>query len=112
MLVDASFYEIRTPGNRVIFDLADGRSIEVPIEWFPLLRAAPKDARSDYEISDDGGTVAWPKLGERISVAAVMIAPKVTSCQMVPMPGNASRGGVAVRGQQFTHTLHTAQPDG
>ena len=73
MLVDARFYEARFPGNRVIFDLADGRAIETPIDWFPLLRAAPKSAREEYQLEDGGRAIIWPALGERVSVEAVML---------------------------------------
>lgn len=73
MLVDSRFYEARFPGNRVVFDLADGRAVETPIDWFPLLRAAPKSARERYQIEDDGRKISWPELGERVSIEAVML---------------------------------------
>lgn len=73
MLIDARIYEARFPGNRVIFDLADGRAVEAPIEWFPLLQAAPKDAREAFEIEEDGRVIRWPELGEHVSVEAVLL---------------------------------------
>jgi hypothetical protein len=73
MLVDARFYEARFPGSRVVFDLADGRAVEAPLEWFPLLQAAPKEAREEYEVEDDGRVITWPELGERVTVEAVML---------------------------------------
>lgn len=74
MLVDARIYDVRVPADRVIFELADGRTVGVPMDWFPALSAAPKDAREQFEIADDGLSIAWPDLGERVSVEAVLLA--------------------------------------
>ncbi|MBT2133958.1 DUF2442 domain-containing protein [Croceibacterium sp. LX-88] len=62
-----------------MFDLADGRAIETPIDWFPMLQAAPKEAREEYEIEDDGKVMCWPVLGERVSVEAVLLLRYPTS---------------------------------
>lgn len=48
--------------------LADGRSISVPLSWYPrLLHAAPEERRN-YEIGGRGHGVHWPDLDEDISV--------------------------------------------
>ena len=74
MYVNPRFFEVRFDDTRrALFDLVDGRSLAVPLEWFPLLAAAPKDAREDYEIEDDGRVINWPDLGERVSIDAVML---------------------------------------
>ena len=104
MLVDARFYDTRCPGNRIIFDLADGRSVEVPIEWFPLLQAAPKDARAAFEIVDDGRVMAWPELGERVSVDAVMLAHWGTPLDWSQCRAVSAWGGLAERAEESTHT--------
>lgn len=104
MLVDARFYDVRFTAKRVAFDLADERTIEIPIEWFPLLQVADKEAREVFEIEADGSAIVWPRLGERVSVEAVMLVRTTPDARMVPMPGKRSWGGLAERGFQFTHT--------
>jgi hypothetical protein len=52
--------------------LADGRSISVPIIWFPLLRAATPEQRTKYEIGGGGTSLHWPELDEDLSVAGLM----------------------------------------
>ena len=52
--------------------LADGRTISVPIMWFPLLREASPDQRGRYEIGGGGVSLHWPEIDEDLSVANLM----------------------------------------
>ena len=63
--------------TRVKFDeetmwvsLQEGRTIGVPIAWFPRLRAASAEDRQAVEISNFG--LHWPALDEDISVPALL----------------------------------------
>ena len=47
------------------FDLTDGRSISVPLGFYPPLLAAAAPDRNHYEIH--GGTVYWSVLGFRLT---------------------------------------------
>lgn len=49
--------------------LVDGRILSVPIIWFPLLRAATPEQRTQYEVGAGGHSLHWPELDEDISVA-------------------------------------------
>ena len=81
--LDHTICEVQVNRRNVCFELADGRSLCAPIEWFPLLAAAKPDDREEYEITDDGLFARWPILGERISVEFLMarrsVAPAVKS---------------------------------
>jgi hypothetical protein len=51
-------------------DLTDGRTLGVPLAWFPrLLRATPGE-REGVEISRNG--LHWEKLDEDISIAGLL----------------------------------------
>lgn len=52
--------------------LTDGRSISVPIAWFPLLLKASPEQRTKYEIGGGGVSLHWPELDEDLSVAGLM----------------------------------------
>ncbi len=52
--------------------LADGRSLSVPIEWFPRLQHGTDEERRDCEIISGGRGLHWPSLDEDISVAALL----------------------------------------
>ena len=52
--------------------LTDGRSISVPIIWFPVLREATADQRAKIRIGGGGTSMHWPDLDEDLSVAGLI----------------------------------------
>jgi hypothetical protein len=55
------------------FVLADGREISAPLEWFPRLRDASEDEKSDWRFIGNGIGVHWSKIDEDISVRSLML---------------------------------------
>ena len=51
-------------------DLADGRTISVPLQWFPRLVHGTLAERARFELSFDG--IHWPDLNEDISVEGLI----------------------------------------
>ena len=52
--------------------LADGRSITVPLVWFPRLLRASATARSNWQILGDGEGIHWPDADEDLSVQGLL----------------------------------------
>ena len=52
--------------------LDDGRSISVPLTWYPRLMAGRPDERERYELIGDGEGIHWPDLDEDISVDGIL----------------------------------------
>jgi len=52
--------------------LDDGRTITVPLAWYPRLLGAKRDQLEAYELSPSG--VHWDELDEDISVQGMMAA--------------------------------------
>ena len=52
-------------------ELADGRMLEAPIEWFPWLIDASARAAANFEITDEGRQIEWSDLGERVSLSGL-----------------------------------------
>lgn len=61
--------------DSVVFHLEDGRSLSVPLEWFPRLRDATPEQRSHWELIGPGFGVRWPEIDEDISVAGLLGLP-------------------------------------
>lgn len=51
-------------------DLSDGRTLGVPLAWFPRLRNASPEQRQAFEISAFG--IHWEALDEDISIAGLL----------------------------------------
>ena len=52
--------------------LEDGRTLEVPISWFPRLREATPEEREDLRLIGGGIGIHWPQLDEDISVRGLL----------------------------------------
>lgn len=53
-------------------DLQDGRTVGVPIAWFPRLLNATPQQRAAGQISGSGQGLHWEELDEDISVAGLL----------------------------------------
>jgi hypothetical protein len=53
-------------------DLSDGRTLGVPLAWFPRLLHATQDQRQRCRISVTGRGLHWDELDEDISVPALI----------------------------------------
>jgi hypothetical protein len=51
-------------------DLADGRTLGVPLAWFPRLLHATPEQRSQVELSRGG--LHWDEIDEDISIAGLL----------------------------------------
>ena len=58
--------------DTLTLDLSDGRTISVPLEWFPrLLRATPKE-RNNWRLIGKGHGIHWGDIDEDISVEGLL----------------------------------------
>jgi hypothetical protein len=52
--------------------LSDGRSLSVPLAWFPRLLDGTEAEREKYELIGEGEGIHWPELDEDISVEGLL----------------------------------------
>jgi Protein of unknown function (DUF2442) len=57
-------------------DLEDGRTIAVPIGWYPRLAHGTPAERAKFEISGAGNGIHWPDLDEDIGVEGLLLGKK------------------------------------
>ncbi|MFM7515027.1 MAG: DUF2442 domain-containing protein [Cyanobium sp.] len=58
--------------DRLIVDLADGRTVSAPLAWFPRLLRATSQERNHWEIAGAGYGIHWPAVDEDLSVEALL----------------------------------------
>ncbi|MBN1963698.1 MAG: DUF2442 domain-containing protein [Anaerolineae bacterium] len=54
--------------EHLLVELADGRSISVPLAWYPRLVHATPAERRNWQLLGDGYAIEWPDLDEHIGV--------------------------------------------
>jgi hypothetical protein len=59
---------VHIAADTLTVDLTDGRSIAVPIEWYPRLATGTVAERSNWRFVGRGEGIHWPDLDEDISI--------------------------------------------
>ena len=52
--------------------LADGRTVSAPLEWFPRLRSATEEQRSNWRLIAKGIGIHWEDVDEDIAVTTLL----------------------------------------
>lgn len=53
-------------------DLMDGRTISVPLAWYPRLLHADENQRKNWKISGGGFGIHWPDIDEDLSTEGLL----------------------------------------
>ena len=61
-------YDIKFNEDELIVLLKDGRSLNVPLIWYPSLANATNEELNNFEILGDGEGIHWINLDEDLSV--------------------------------------------
>jgi hypothetical protein len=64
--------DVRVGDDTLSADLADGRTITVPLAWFPRLLHADPEQRVNWKIAGGGFGIHWPDLDEDLSSAGLL----------------------------------------
>ena len=71
-LREAYAQSVSVSDDTLVVDLADGRTIAVPIAWHPRLAHGTAIERSNWRVIAAGEGVHWPDLDEDISVEGLL----------------------------------------
>jgi len=58
--------------DRLIVDLMDGRTIAVPVAWYPRLDRASAQQRANWELAGAGYGIHWPDIDEDLSTEGLL----------------------------------------
>lgn len=59
--------------DSMVVHLTDGRTLMVPLEWFPRLRDATAEQRSRWRLIGQGVGIHWEDLDEDLSTRGLLL---------------------------------------
>ena len=62
----------RVTDSELVVELEDGRTLSVPISWYPRLAYGTSEERSVVELIGRGSGLHWPLLDEDVSVEGLL----------------------------------------
>ena len=63
---------VRLTGDTLVVDLADGRTVSVPLAWYPRLQHGTAEERANQWFIGEGEGIHWPDLDEDFSVENIL----------------------------------------
>lgn len=71
-VADERVADVRCDADSLIVDLIDGRTISVPLAWYPRLLAATPAERAHWELAGGGYGIHWPDIDEDLSTEGLL----------------------------------------
>ncbi len=69
----ASAQNVTVTDDTLIVDLSDGRTVSVPLAWFPRLLHGTAKERKNWRLIGDGEGIHWPDLDEDVSIENLVL---------------------------------------
>ena len=71
-VTDERVLDVRFDEASLIVDLMDGRTISVPLAWYPRLLRATPGQRTRWEPCAGGYGIHWPEIDEDLSTEGLL----------------------------------------
>lgn len=65
--------EVTVTDDSLTVDLVNGRSISVPLAWYPRLYHGTPEERNNWRLIGRGVGIHWPDLDEDLSVEGIIL---------------------------------------
>jgi Protein of unknown function (DUF2442) len=69
---DERVKQVQVTEDTLAVDLMDGRSISVPLAWYPKLAEATPEQRANWKIAGGGYGIHWPDIDEDLSTEGLL----------------------------------------
>src|SRR5437867_5130319 len=91
---------VRVTNYALVVDLNDGRTLTVPLAWYPRLGHGTPAERAKWRLIGRGEGIHWPDLDEDVSVAGLLAGRPSGESQGSLQKWLKSRGLPASRGME------------
>jgi uncharacterized protein DUF2442 len=71
-LTEPRAQRVNVTTDTLIVDLVDGRTISVPVAWYPRLAHGTAAERAKWRLIGEGEGIHWPDLDEDISIEGLL----------------------------------------
>src|SRR5205809_6683337 len=68
----AQAQRVRVNSDELVIDLVDGRTVTVPLQWYPRLAHGTSAQRRKWQLIGRGEGIHWPELDEDVSVEGLI----------------------------------------
>ena len=69
---EARAQRVSVTDDALVVDLVDGRTVSVPLAWYPRLSHGRQAERAHWRLIGEGEGIHWPDLDEDISVEGLL----------------------------------------
>jgi hypothetical protein len=69
---DERVKDVRVTDETLSVDLMDGRTIAVPLAWYPRLSTATAAQRAHWQVCGGGYGIHWPDIDEDLSTEGLL----------------------------------------
>lgn len=73
---------VRVSEDSLSIDLLDGRSLTVPLAWYPRLLHASETERNNFRIIGGGFVINWPDVDEHLSSQGLLAGAPAPSARV------------------------------
>src|SRR2546421_12754014 len=92
LAADERVADVRFTKDALSVDLRDGRTITVPLAWYPRLFNATAAQRRNWKVAGGGYGIHWPDIDEDLSTEGLLRgAPAPRSAQPKPQSNGGRR---------------------
>jgi hypothetical protein len=88
LTADERVSDVKFSGDSLSVALKDGRTISVPLAWYPRLLNATKAERKNWQIAGGGYGIHWPDIDEDLSTEGLLRgapAPRASATSRTPV---------------------------
>jgi len=64
--------EVKVTEEKLVVELADGRSLAIPLAWYPRLLYGTPQERKNWQLLGEGYAIEWPDLDEHIGLEGLL----------------------------------------
>ena len=81
---DVRAMHVAVEESRLVVDLMDGRTIAVPLAWYPRLANATVQQRNHWELAGGGYGIHWPDIDEDLSTEGLLRGARAPQTRSAP----------------------------